>query len=188
MIFNTGLSNNNLVMYNEETDCLDVYLNGVLVGSNYMGFKAVELIPIMSSNTTPSGEASASSCLTSDFAAWKAFNGTNAGSSDCWLAPDTDTQPWIAYNFSKKVKVSKLYIENRNYQENTAIKDFVLQGSNDGVTWIDVKSFTNVNTDQKGGRYFEVGDNTNYYSRYRLLIKSKYGVYASIGKLQMYGT
>ena len=48
------------------------------------------LIPIMTSNTAPSGTASASSIYNSSYNAWVAFNGTVTSDADCW---HTNTTP-----------------------------------------------------------------------------------------------
>ena len=58
------------------------------------------IIPIMTSNTSPSGYiASASSEFSSSYAAWKAFNGSNSAGSnmeDSWMTQQYTTTGWLA--------------------------------------------------------------------------------------------
>ena len=67
------------------------------------------LIPPMTSNTTPMGEASADSELTSESnKAWCAFNGND--NTNGWSNKDNNlcNGSWIQYKFDKPTNVKKL--------------------------------------------------------------------------------
>ncbi|MHA3062072.1 discoidin domain-containing protein [Acinetobacter sp. ANC 4636] len=53
---------------------------------------------------------------------------------------------WISYQFDSKKAIDriKIYPQPRSDLLNRPPKDFVIQGSNDGTSWVDIKSFTNV--------------------------------------------
>lgn len=94
-------------------------------------------IPIMSSNTTPFGVASCSSCLSNNYNAWKAFNGISASRSDCtngWLAASSDESPWLAYEWDSPILFTKLIIETTN-NSTTATRTAQVLGLNDNDEW-----------------------------------------------------
>ena len=97
-------------------------------------------IPIMISNTSPSGVASASSILGANFDAYMAFNGQSANLQTMnggWLASNSDSAPWLKYHFDSAVKFDSIKIETANNSTATS-KVIYIEGSNDGVTWENV--------------------------------------------------
>ena len=107
-------------------------------------------IPPMTNNTTPSGE-----CY-----------GTSTGSGhDYWYACDGNNSTWwwahegagggvnqrVGYKFPQKVKASKVKIRSTNYGISyPRLKNYKIQGSDDGVNFVDIQSGTypNYETDQ----------------------------------------
>lgn len=88
-------------------------------------------VPTMTSATTPSGEASASS-TDSTYYPWKAFN-NNPSSTDAWSSGSKNAG-WIQYMFSTQLKVYKLSIKATIFN-NKRMGAFVIRGSNDGTNW-----------------------------------------------------
>ena len=69
-----------------------------------------------------------------------------------------------------------------------AMKDCILQGSNDGVSFTDIKSFTNTETTPKKDVKVICSDNMNAYLYYRLYISTAINNSgATLSKLQFYG-
>lgn len=151
-------------------------------------------IPIMTSNTTPSGVAFASSEYDSSYAPWKAFNGTNLSSADSWSSTYTDGNSgnsYIGYDFQKNVVINKLVIQSKigsANQFNTSLVSFNIEGWN-GVNWIVLEENCNLGTWTNQGEIKEYKfNNTSPFSKYRLnkltSIASGYGV--SIPVLEMH--
>jgi hypothetical protein len=151
--------------------------------------------PTMTSNTAPSGTASASGVLSSAFAAWKAFNRTNTDSQDCWLDTgaclpgSSGTWKWLQYQFTSAQRIGEYTIISRNNTgDATSPKQFVLQGSSDGSSWtdLDTRSVT-WNTNGNQSQTFAIAS-PGSYAYYRLLIKetsSSSSPYTSVAELQL---
>lgn len=103
-----------------------------------------ETIPVMISNTSPSGVASASSVLADldDFAAWRAFDevvGT------IWHSVADDPSAWIQYVFDTPVEISSYMLVSRSDDTPYAPTSFRLQTSqNSGATWDDSDTRTGI--------------------------------------------
>lgn len=94
----------------------------------------LELVPAMTSNTTPSGTASASAEQSSPaFPAWQAFDNTSSPWSSTAAAPQ-----WVQYQFTAAKTVRAYGVRSYKGQPSA----FTLQGSTDGTTWIDLDSRT----------------------------------------------
>lgn len=146
------------------------------------------LVPIMTSDTTPSGEAFASSVYDNIHRAWKAFNGTNKDSDDCWHISGTNTSGYIGYKFTIPTCVESFSVTNRNKDNNIqAPKTIQLQGSNDNSTWVNIGGqFTNPDGSNVTTN-FTVNNKTAYLN-YRLNIIDSHTATLAIGMLQFYGT
>ena len=154
----------------------------------YIEPEYVALVPVMTSNTTPSGEAFAHGAF-SGYSAYHAFDGVylhDHADYNAWGAP-LASDMYLGYKFTESVVVKSLDISNSD--GNTAfksrcIKDFILQGSN-GSAWINIQSFTNIN---EGTNTFNVY-NSNPYLWYRLKILNNYGATddVDVAELQFYG-
>lgn len=155
-------------------------------------------VPLMTSNTAPSGVASCSSYLTADNTdAYKAFdkNNPSGNSMDMWA---TATLPsWIAYKFTSSVNVKVVYFENRNYSSdgNRRIKTYKVQASNDDFV-SDIHDLTdsitrdNSKNVAKGADTVCLTDNNDNYSSYRLYITERFaevGNQVGCAILQFYG-
>lgn len=80
------------------------------------------LIPYMTSNTTPSGTASASSDRNGYHQAFRAMDGVVSDNYAHigWLPSDADTEPWISYEWGNDqlVALNKIIITTINYNTN----------------------------------------------------------------------
>ena len=142
-------------------------------------------VPRMTSNTAPSGEASASS-VQSGYPAWKAFN-KDAITVQGWTST-SPTDAWIAYDFGKEVKVNAIDIVPYRQLNNNQlrVKDFILQGYN-GNGWKDIYNDTFPN--DSVNKLFSFINNMSC-TIYRLYVKNNYATNNGsiiINELQFYG-
>jgi len=142
------------------------------------------LVPVMTSNTAPYGEASAYSTNGQD--AYLAFDGdTSTAYHSSGFASGKE---YLQYKFTVPTRVNAMYVANRIYSSSTvnSPKDMILQGSSDGSAWDDI--FTTTNTDNASGasRSYRF-ENAEYYLYYRLLCTTTNNTSLSIGELQFYG-
>lgn len=138
------------------------------------------LIPKMTSNTTPEGVADADSEYSSTFQAWKAFDGTNIGgstsaSTDCWASTGPNTFPkYLQYKFETSKVVRKIKVTTRNSDTATDInspKDVTFKAYN-GSSYDTLGTYTN-NTATTSNTTFEFTVNNNTpYEYYKLEIGS----------------
>lgn len=166
------------------------WLNAI-ANSSYIESVLNVKVPTMTSNTTPSGEASASSVAGSHYAYW-AFNDSTSN-DDNWISANGSALPqWIYYKFPNQTRINALFLQNRNEgsaPDVCAVKDFKIQGSNDGTNWTDLGNYTNPSGDQLA--IYKVGiTNSTKYQYYRLYATSQYTgryVRVAIQRLQFYG-
>ena len=129
------------------------------------------LIPTMTSNTLPSGVASASTEFNSSYYAYKAFDGNNStlwGSSDGQSAGE-----WIKYDFGygNEKKLDSVYFRNRS-ETNYAVGSFKFQGSNDDTNWTDLVEVTGLDTNDNSTVPIPAGYKNTAFRYVRWLIVS----------------
>ncbi|WP_336761651.1 hypothetical protein [Paenibacillus sp. USHLN196] len=140
-------------------------------------------IPQMTSNTTPSGIAFASSIFGTDNEPWKAFDRTVGD----YYSQNLIKTGHLGYEFSKRVVIGRYTLTaNTNM---FAPKDWTFEASNDGVNWtvLDTQvnqTWTANNTDKE---YTIDINKTNSYKMYRLNWSSNNGGgYVIIREFKMY--
>lgn len=102
------------------------------------GWAGIGFIPVMTSDTTPSGECSAISVFGSSYQSWKAFD---ASPLDYWCSQQTaSTSAWIQYKFDTPQKVKKAYIQTFNTADAKTLSSFTISGSNDGTNFTPLKT------------------------------------------------
>lgn len=148
------------------------------------------LIPTMTSNTSPSGVASASSIINVVYDAWKAFD---KNISTGWSTSQRTAFGWVKYQFPTLKKISKYTIMKKSddvYWQCEILKcpkNWTFEGSNDGTNWIVLDTQINI-TDWKNGvkKEFEI-NNANQYLQYKLNISSNNGSsdYLQISEIEM---
>ena len=128
--------------------------------------------PVMTSNTTPSGIASASSEFNSARAAWKAFaQDITINEYNAWCTNNETTGAWLKYDFGNESKcITRLDTYNRA-DALGVVTEFKFQGSNDGTTWTDLETCTATNLTATGLNSYTINNN-NSYSKYRILVQS----------------
>jgi hypothetical protein len=146
----------------------------------------VQLVPTMTSNTAPSGVASAQNIYNNDstYAAWKAFdNDVNTYWNNLAQGDGGGLPVWLKYDFgSANAKIVHSYFMNLYNYSNSW--DF--QGSNDNSAWTTLDSQTN----QTGGDHTYNISNTTAYRYYRINFTYSNHVqgYANVKTLEMWGT
>lgn len=143
------------------------------------------LVPIMTSNTTPSGEAFASREINTSYA-WKTFNRSQEG-NDAWY--DNVVPSYVGYKFVNPTCVNRFSIQ-QEVASPSYFKTYKLQASNDNSEWIDIGTFTETSM-TAGEQYTHEVNNGNYYTYYRIYFtesgQSEYpGI--SVQTLQFYQT
>jgi hypothetical protein len=138
-----------------------------------MGYiSSTNAIPTMTSNTAPSGVASAGSIYSAGFDAYKAFD----KSTGTYWQSNNKTAEWIAYQFTNPIVISKYSITCEAYT--SAPKSWTFEGSNDGINWVVLDTRTNVTWSNAERKEWEI-PNRNKYFIYRINITSVHN-YTSI--------
>jgi hypothetical protein len=143
---------------------------------------AINCIPAMTGNTTPSGEASAMDYW-SGCDPWKAFDQKNDPTSYWHQTAGTNRDAWLAYEFPTPkviVKYSMAPFSSSGY----APKTWTFEGWN-GSSWIVLDSQSDVtgwNAYQKKEFTFQ---NKNAYKKYRLNMKAN-GSYIALSEVEMF--
>ena len=150
-------------------------------------------VPVMTSNTTPSGVASASSVYSSASPAYYVFD---KNSDTRWQDTNTSSNKssWIDYQFTQSAKfyafdVSFVYTSGRNQ-----VFDFKIQGSANGTDYYDMLLVSNADVGVKSDYSKELLiSNRNSYNHCRLyldadtLYNGSTAYYSLVKELQFYG-
>ncbi|MCM3256971.1 discoidin domain-containing protein [Paenibacillus lautus] len=147
---------------------------------------SVNAIPTMTSNTVPSGEASASSNYVNN-PAYMAFD-KNIGATAAWVSAAGTTTGWIQYKFPYKIIIAKYEIFPQNNLVNRAPKSWTFEGSDDGASWEVLDIQTNiVGWATNVAKEFTIR-NPKEKQYYRLNISANSGdaTYVSLNELGMY--
>jgi hypothetical protein len=145
----------------------------------------------MTSDTTPSGVASASSFNSSSSIGYEAYRAFDSNESTRWTSAVNTTDQWIQYKFDNPKVVSKIKIRAgaQNIQPTYRDMPFVLQGSNDGMSFTDLKTGDILAADNLTDKYIFF-DNEDSYLYYRLQFTGYNVVYSGnwtcVAELQMY--
>ena len=143
------------------------------------------LVPVMTSNTAPYGEAIASS-ENSNNVAYCAFNNVN----DAWVTGTgvAVAGSWLSYKFFVPANVKRFKLTNRlSGGDVKSVKNFKLQATNGKDAWVDLGVYTNESDKQGFEAYYDVINDT-YYMQYRVYVDSGYSTEnVTIGELQFYG-
>ena len=137
-----------------------------IVQSSYKELVLNVKVPVMTSDTTPSGQVIYSSYYDTRYYAWQTFNGNL--NSNGWVPSSSASfnDAYVGYIFVDPVSVKAImlytYVIGAYHVSNT----YKLQGSNDGINWTDL-SDNLVVTDYMTVCNFAI-NNANTYSQYRL--------------------
>ena len=146
-------------------------------------------VPTMTSNTTPSGVASASSSSSSNLNPFRAFDNNDSTS---WVSTEGSySNAYVQYEFSDPMVIKKLEYLIRNATDSHAV-NLTLKGSNDGISWTELKTTSETATSMRSKQSYPV-QNSVKYKYYRLIFSTYTYVttdnhyYASCVTLQLYG-
>jgi hypothetical protein len=146
-------------------------------------------IPAMTSATTPSGTASASSSygLTP---AWNAFETSYSNGGGGWITNGTSTG-WLRYQFPTAITVVAYSIRPwwvDNYPGRTP-KTWTFEGSDDGSSWTTLDTQTNwASANAYDNVYFTISS-PGSYAYYQLNVSANNGDgYMGVGNFQVYVT
>ncbi len=131
-------------------------------------------IPLMTSNTTPSGIVTTTSQV-AGLEAWKVFD---RNTSTYWQTAGGVTSASITYQFSS-TRIVKRYMWKASSTA-TAPRDFTFQGSNDGISFTTLDTQTAINVGANGIFTSSLLANTTPYLYYRLSITTNNGASAIV--------
>lgn len=138
-------------------------------------------VPVMTSNSAPYGTASANSEYDSTTAAWKAFDGDEATNWNTRV----ETNATLTYKFTNPICPKRVKIRP-SYNVSGRVKNFKIQGSNDGTTFEDLTETLQC-TNTSDNQYFDI-DTDNYYLYLRIAVADAWGAYyIGIITAQFYG-
>lgn len=129
----------------------------------------ISIIPKMSSNTQGDYLASASS---QQRPAYSAFNGVTGINDNVWYSSEIDPPHWVAITNSVEMTINAFSITNGDATSGYgayAPKIFTLQGSNDGIDYVDIKTFTLTQFNASEEKIFMLDGKVSFKS-YRLYI------------------
>ncbi|MGM1044908.1 MAG: SPRY domain-containing protein [Bacillota bacterium] len=142
-------------------------------------------VPIMTSNNSPSGVASASTFNNHDVnLPYRAFDN---GDSTQWVTSSGLTTGWLSYEFSKKRKIGRYALVGSWTQSTMSPKNWTFEGSNDGVSWTVLDTRENeVNWAIRERREYEI-DSKDMFAYYRINVSANngYTTYLGIKGLEM---
>ncbi|QOH62384.1 hypothetical protein [Paenibacillus polymyxa] len=150
--------------------------------------ESINLVPKMTSNTSPSGEAFASSSIGGQ--AYMLFDRVNTSYDYDWATSD-QLPAYVGYDFKENEVVTKYTLNptDSDTYVNGIPKAWTFQGW-DGTQWIDLdKQQDQINWKRGEIREFAI-INSKSYSKYRLYITAdngRTGGYTCIGELQLFG-
>lgn len=158
-----------------------------IANSEYVDSVLNVSVPIMTSNTTPSGEVTAISDYGSTYAIWKTFNPTLTQGGMTTNTGGLAVGDWIAYEFTSAVEIylAQEWTNGAGHTFTGKIQAF------DGTNWVDVSSaYSHTSDGNKTPTNMFVNTNGIKYHKYRFLdtvaVGGNLGSYVGL-KLQFYG-
>ena len=143
------------------------------------------------------------------YAGWKAFNDDADGNSAAWITYDpsynngaqtlnkrlssnTPLGEYIVLELPYKVKIGSAKLHERGGDTDNAPSAGIFYGSNDGVSWTELKSFSGLTYDNAAGVYSDVEINaTEYFDKIALVVTNiddTTSTWMGIGELRYFGT
>lgn len=142
-------------------------------------------VPAMTSNTAPSGVASASTEFSGTYAAWKALDAV--GSSTSWISASGGVaNQWLKYDFSAAVFIHTVEITGDTVNPDSPVKNFRIEYSDDNSAWSTAS--TGLNTNDTVLRTYDVSV-AGRHRYWRVFSIDNFGNanYTAIGELQLKG-
>ena len=145
------------------------------------------LIPKMTSDTSPNGKVTYSSSFNSIWVGYKAFDKSTGGAA--WCTASNQSKGWLAYEFDAPKKISRYSITSATGGANNAApKSWAFEGSNDGTSWVVIDSQSNqVNWKDLEKRTYTTYNKTLFKSYRIRIIESNYSSLCQIMEMEMMG-
>ena len=161
----------------------------VIVSLLYKGAPTLTSPTGMTSESSDEWEITASGYYSDKYPPWEAFDGVKGSDVDCWTGNNTVSSWWLQWkNKKKQVLVQRLRIQGTSSNDiaQQAITSFVLQGSDDGSTWLDICSASGLTWGSAGYEWkeFTFSNNKSYY--YHRLANIKATSFPTIVELETY--
>lgn len=164
--------------------CADTLLNDstwrtAICNSTYFESVLNVKVPVMTSNTTPSGVASAESEYTVN-PAWKAFDGNNTTASNMESSALTK---WIQYQFENAVKIFRCdyYVK---YTSAPTSQENAIKHSDDGTTFIDDVTSISIDNNVKKTTIF---NSSSAHTIWRVEVTTNPAKSTHANEIQFYG-
>lgn len=141
-----------------------------------------ELVPKMTGYDTPSGNVINNYSL-NEYPAWKVFD---KDESTFWSAASNPNPNYVGYKFTYPVRVKSFFLKpEKSDGYSPSLKNFKIQGSNDGNNWNDLYTgIVNTNGDVINDK---INTDNNYLYLRCYCIDSYRSDSTAIYKLQFYG-
>lgn len=149
-------------------------------------------VPVMTSDTTPSGVCSASSVQSSNYTAYKAFDSAFTGVGWLPLTADGWGNAWVAYMFTTDVKVKRIKLYFYDVYNDGWVTTIKIQGKNTETNlWDDISSNIAFNENTTKVQNINTANSNKKYQQFRLLLVSgSSGMTLGVGNgynVQFYG-
>ncbi|MHB0943219.1 discoidin domain-containing protein [Paenibacillus sp. ALE1] len=142
------------------------------------------LIPTMTSNTTPSGTASASTEYGDRWKAWNAFD--HSVDDYGWVAASGNTTGWLCYKFPSSIRITRYTITMRSGSHAESPNTWTFEGSSDGAAWSVLDTRSNISFSTNLSQSFDFTNGAPYLY-YRINItKNNGGGLLRISEMEMY--
>lgn len=141
-------------------------------------------VPQMTTNTAPSGTASASDIYGAGYEAYRAFDQTTSAGG--WASTSSAPPHWLQYQFPSGTVVIAYALTVVNTISGQEPKSWTFAGSNDGSTWTTLDTQTNVAAWTASlRRVYQIGNSTSY-TYYRLNVTAaQSGNIAQLDQLEL---
>ena len=149
------------------------------------------LVPTMTSNTTPYGEAKCSNYYEVKYDAYRVFGGNqNVDTEFSWItAGNVNSNQWVQYKFVSPAIVTKVKFRT-SWQNQGIPKNIKIQASNNGSTFDTIYEVLNTKDTVKTDVEFEFNNDKPYLYWRFYIVDSYAGDYNRTGlaSLQFYGS
>ena len=177
-VFNAASSSISFAM-SIKTSTSGVYQYLLNKGEDVWG--STNLVPIMTSDTEPSGTVTSSGDYSATYVKWKAFDGNDT----TYWESDAGVPGWIKYDFGAGRILSGYSIFGIDVPTNSPTA-WTLAGSNNDSDWTTLDSQSGQNTRSVQTYHFK---NIVSYRYYRLTVSAiNGGTYIMLGRLSLFGS
>ncbi|WFR55336.1 hypothetical protein QA584_17195 [Anaerocolumna sp. AGMB13025] len=155
------------------------------------------VIPTMTSNTSPSGEVNTSSYYTDSdgfiYSAWRAFDQSNISYHNGWASIKGTTTGWLEYKFSSEKCITKYALTSRTSADhdiniNECPKNWTFEAWDEEINnWVVLDTQNNITDWTFDATKEFTFNNIKKYEKYRINITANcgYANYTAIGELEM---